>query len=218
MADLRLPGNTHRHAIIGRTGSGKTQAGSWFLSHAPFDKQPYVVFDYKGDDLLNSIPYIKELRLGDVPKKPGLYITHPIPEKDDAVVEKYLWDIWSKEKIGLYFDETYMIPDGPAFKTILTQGRSKRIPVIACTQRPRFITRFLFSEADFYSVFHLNDLPDIKRVEEMLPGSLTDRLPPYHSRYYDVGNDLTFVMKPVPERDTILDRFDERLAPKRVYI
>jgi hypothetical protein len=139
--------------------------------------------------------------------------------KQEVEVEAWLWSIWQREKIGLYFDEAYVLPDKGALQAILTQGRSKHIPAIALTQRPTWISRFVFSEADFYAVFHLQDARDRQIVQAFMPAGTLDARPEnYHSRWYDVGADRVFTMKPVPNAETILDVFDARLAPKRKRI
>jgi len=218
MAAFRFPTNRQRVAVMGRTGSGKTQFAAWLLTQANYDKQPWTIIDYKFDDLLNSVERIVEIGLHETPKNPGLYIIHPRPGQEEDV-EEWLWKVWEKENQGLYFDEGYMIPDKQAFNSILTQGRSKNIPAIILSQRPSWISRFVFSEADFYTVFHLNDKKDRKRVGEFLPpGSVEARLPEYHSRWYDVGNDALFQLKPVPDRDVIAQALHDKLAPKRRMI
>jgi DNA helicase HerA-like ATPase len=218
-----LPGLTQRHTIIGRTGSGKTQMGAWALSHAPFDMQPFVIVDYKRDALLNACPFIPEIGLGDaLPKHPGVYKVHPVAGQDEEV-EAWLWRVHAQEHVGLYIDEGYMLPGGhigsPAFRAILTQGRSKYIPVTVLTQRPSWFTRFAISEADFYTVFHLNSVVDKKIVGNFLPpGALRGNLPEYHSRWYDVARHRLLTIRPVPEADEIVDRLTERLKPKRRVI
>lgn len=220
MADFRFPTYKQRTLIVGRTGSGKTQFGTWLLSHAPFDKQPYIIIDYKHDDLLNGSDRVHELALDDpLPKKPGLYIVHPRPDEEDAV-EAWMWRVWEREKIGLYFDEGYMIdPRSDALRSILTQGRSKRIPVIMLSQRPSQICRFAISEADFYSVFHQNDKNDRKRIEEFTPtGFAHSDMPEYNSKWYDVAKNQVYNLAPVPQGDEILERIETRLTHKRTFI
>ena len=204
---------------MGRTGSGKTQAGAWLLSLAPFHTQPYIIIDFKGDDLLNSIDRAKEIGLHEkLPDEPGVYIAHPNPGDADAL-ERFLFRVWRKERTGLLFDEAYMVPDQEAFQAILTQGRSKEIPAIILTQRPVWISRFVFSEADFYAVFHLNDRRDQKSVAEFTPNTplwdLTSRIPDYHFRWYDVSGDYSTQMQPVPDRDMILETFEKRLSVRK---
>lgn len=217
--EFRFPNETQRTAIIGRTGSGKTQAGTWFLSEAPFDRQPYIVVDYKRDRLIGGIDRAREIGLKDVPKQPGLYVVRPNPADDEAV-ENWLWKIWAHEKIGLYIDEGYMLPMGPkgAFTSILTQGRSKKIPVLCLSQRPVFLSRFVFSEADFFAVFQLNDSEDAKTAQRYIPRdrlNIRDELPDYHFYWFDVAKRGAFHMQPVPRDDAILQRFEDRLKPKR---
>lgn len=218
MSELfRFPSNQQRVAVIGRTGSGKTQFGAWLLSQSGFDKQPYVVIDYKGDELLGSIDRVREIGLKELPKHPGLYTIRPTPSENDAV-EEWLWKAWARERIGLYVDEGYALPDKGAFQAILTQGRSKRIPVICLTQRPTWVSRFVFSEADFYAVFHLNDHRDRLTVQAFTPRErmdLKNRLPDFHSYWYDVGKDRVFQIKPVPDAETIVEAIDARLRPKK---
>lgn len=218
MSEFRLPNNTQRLAIMGRTGSGKTVLGFWALSHANFDRKPWVIIDYKHDKHLNSIPRLEEIDLKDrVPKQAGLYIVHPTPnQKED--IDAFLWKIWEKENTGVFIDEAFVIPDSEGFDAILTQGRSKHIPIIALTQRPKFITKFVFTEADFFAVFHLQWSKDRAHVMEFVPADLREELPKHHSYWHDVGHNSTFVLKPVPDPDSILDRFHSRLVQRRHVI
>lgn len=210
-AKFTLPNRWQQISIMGRNGSGKTQMGAWILSHAAFDKQPYVLLDYKFDSLLNSIPRIKEIDVdAKIPRHPGLYIVHPSPHQITEV-EALLWRIWEKENVGLYIDEAHIVPNKGAFQAILTQGRSKRIPRIVLTQRPAWVNRFTFSEANFYSVFHLNDLQDQKRVQDFVPVDLSQPLPKYNSWWHSVDDYSTFQLRPVQDKDMILDRFDRRM-------
>lgn len=219
---FRLPGISNRIVIVGQTGSGKTQFGLWILSKARFDLIPYVVIDYKGDDLIASSRNIEEIGLNTVPKKPGLYVVRPHPDDNESgAVERWLMKIWAHENVGLFVDEGYMLPQKPSggLTYILTQGRSKHIPVIALSQRPKWLSRFVFSEATFFAVFRLAHTEDYKTVQEYIPKDKVDimaELPDFHSTYYDVEKRAVFRLKPVPDGETIMAAIDERLAtPKR---
>lgn len=202
---------------MGRTGSGKTQAAMWHLSMANFDRMPYVILDFKTDDSINNIEHATHLDgYNDVPKSPGIYVLHPLPSETEQV-EQYLYKLWAKERVGIYCDEGYMLQDNEAFIACLTQGRSKQIPMIVLTQRPAWISRFVFSEADFYQVFALNDSRDRKTIASFVPGNFKDKvkLPNYHSYYYDVAEDNLRVLGPVPEMNEIHEKIESRLDKKR---
>lgn len=213
---LRLPNTTQRVINIGKTGSGKTVAGLWHLSKAHIDLMPWIVIDFKTDRIINSIPRAHYIEFEeDVPKKPGVYIVQPLPNETGVALEEFLWKVWAQGNTGLFVDETYVLGlNNAAFNAILTQGRSRHIPVIANTQRPVWISRFAFSEADFFHVFELNDASDKDRIAEFTPIPVDEFLPAYHSYYYDVAQKSLHKLAPVPNEAEILKSFDTKLKRK----
>lgn len=214
---MRLPNDTQRISIIGKTGSGKTFAAVWHLSQRSFDKMPWIIFDFKMDALLNKLGATEISIKDSPPKKAGLYIVHPLPDETEEV-EEFLWKIWRKEKTGVYIDEGYMVSNSSAFRALLTQGRSKKIPMIILSQRPVWLSRFVFSEADFFQVFWLNDARDRKTVQAFLPVDISKRLEDFNSFYYDVNRDQVNILLPVPKENKLLDVFEERLTTKKVMV
>ena len=211
---IRFPNNQQRLVVIGRTGSGKTTGAAWHLAQRDFVRFRWIIFDFKRDALLNSIG-AEPIKLGEMPKKSGLYIVQPAPN-DQEGVEKYLWDIWAKENTGVFIDEGYMIGNNSeALRALLTQGRSKRIPMIVLTQRPSWITRFVFSEADFIQVFRLSDREDRKTVFRYVPVSPDIIVPEYQSIYFDVAKDRAVILTPAPVDEVIIARFAEKLENTR---
>lgn len=211
------PNDRQRTAVIGKTGSGKTQGAAWLLANRSYDRRPWIIFDFKRDELLNDIPGARHIGLDDkLPKHPGIYLVHPHPSEQEDV-DAMLSGIWDREGIGVFVDEGYMIPDrSDAFQALLTQGRSKRIPMIVLTQRPAWITRFAFSEADYIQLYQLTDTRDIKVVKQFMPMPIERRLPgPYYSWWYDATRDYKAILQPVPDRNTILDTFHAKLVPRR---
>jgi DNA helicase HerA-like ATPase len=214
---FELPRPDQRVLILGSTGSGKTTMGASLLSGAPFDAMPYVMIDYKRDDLLGSIERREQIDFGDIPKHPGLYHLKPNPVVDDEKMEDWLYRVWHRRNIGLYVDEALRLPTKKtgAFESILTQGRSLRIPVVSLSQRPVDLTRYAFSEANHVVVFRLTDIRDRKKVGEYVPIEQDYKLKKYHSMWYNVDSDKTFAMKPSPDKDQILQTFHDRLKPKK---
>jgi hypothetical protein len=212
---MRLPDSTQRLAIVGATGSGKTQAAIWHLSMRDYTSMPWVIYNWKGDKSIDEIPGAIFIGLDEMPKRPGIYVVHPLPN-DNEEVEQHMWEVWSRENIGVYVDEGYMVGNNnPAFRALLTQGRSKRIPVITLSQRPVWMDRFVFSESEFFQVFRLQHRKDRRSVEEFVPANLDRRLNDYWSYYYDVGRDEVKILRPVPDMEQIHKTFDARLSRMR---
>lgn len=213
---IRLPGPTDRLAIVGRTGSGKTQAALWHLSHVDFDRRPWVIIDYKNDDLINSIDRAQLIDYKVVPDKPGIYILKVLPRENDQISD-WFRRVWEQEDIGVYVDEGYMVdPRDEWFEACLTQGRSKHIQMIVLSQRPVWLSRFVFSEASFFQVFDLTHAKDMDKVREYIRDDerfqLEKPLADYHSFYYDVGKRRLETFGPVPDADKMLAAIDGRLA------
>lgn len=199
--------------MYGKTGSGKTVAGLWHLSKRSWDRRPWLLFDFKGDEHISRLPHTRDLAVGAaVPNEAGLYIIRPVPESDDDAVEATMWNVWERGRTGVFIDEGYMVSQrNKAFKALLTQGRSKQVPMITLSQRPVWLSRFAISEADFHQVFFLSDEGDRETVQRFIPHEISDRrIPRYHSYYYDVGNDELTGLKPVPPLESILGTFEQR--------
>lgn len=218
MTAFRFPKSDQRVAVVGHTGSGKTLMAAWLLSHSNIASRPWVVIDYKKDKFLNSLRNIRELSLrGDVPRKAGLYIAHPLPTDQDQV-EDFLWKVWQRGKTGVYVDEGHMLPNKKAFQALLTQGRSKQIPMIVLTQRPVWTSRFVFSEADHVSAFHVQFPDDRRFMAGLMNSDIDERLPEYHSRWHDVANATTFRLHPVPPPDMLKENISSLLRPNTWWL
>ena len=225
---MEFPNDSHRHAIFGRTGTGKTVFGLWCLSQRSYDKIPWIIIDFKRDKVIRRLPQLEEVRVDQSPPKHrGLYVVRPSPaDVDEGLVTQYLYQVWAREGLphssrqgtGIFIDEGYMLnPRDKALRAVLTQGRSKQIPVIALSQRPSWISPFIMSEADFLSVFYLQTPADIDRVQEWLPQQDQDGkepdpylLPEHHSYWYGVSKREFARLAPCPNEDEVMDRFDNR--------
>ena len=221
---IRLPGLAQRTAIVGRTGSGKTRFGTWLLSKMPFDEHPFVIVDHKREGLFDNIDRIRYVDYNKMPKEPGLYLLQPDVRDPwhDERIDMWFNKVLDHENVGLYIDEGYSIrATSRAYRAALTQGRSKRVPIITLSQRPSQISPFVFSEADFLAIFQISREADRKTAQSYAPKdriNLDVPLPPYHSHWYDVANDTVAQLGPVPNDLEILDAIDRKLAPKRKVI
>jgi hypothetical protein len=185
------------------------------LSCQRFDRRPWIILDFKREALFDvvGLPPIQEISLSHrTPTRPGLYLVSPRPGQDDEL-EAFLWRIWERENCGLFVDEASLMPDRDAFRAILQQGRSKRLPVIACTQRPVSVQRPLFSEASYFAVYRMADKRDYKIVEGFVPANLSRPLKNHHWRWYDVSRNQLMTMRPVPPPVRVAERLREKIPP-----
>lgn len=179
--------------------------GAYLLSKQRLDKRPWIVIDFKDEELWDRVkrPAIQDLKLGTMPGKRGLYRVRIDPWQSEDL-EEYLKDIWSHGNIGLFVDEVSLIPQRDAFKAILRQGRSRLIPVIACTQRPVDCDREVFTESNYMACFRLKDIRDYKIVQGMTGTQGAERhLPPHWCWWYDAKENATFPLRPCPPPDSI---------------
>jgi hypothetical protein len=217
---FELPRDDEHTFIVGRNGTGKTQAGAWLLSTTNLQAKPWYILDYKGEALLNSIPRIRQIDFNETPSQPGLYILKSRPDLEDDT-EAWLWRIWENDDRGLFIDEGYMLPEirKGAFSALLTQGRAKRNTVITLSQRPVRVDRTAISEASHVVAFDLNDQRDHKSLEEVIPkGLMSIQVPKFHSRWYSVKKDKFWIMRPVPDADEIVEAINDKLPPLKRWL
>lgn len=222
--EFEPPREDEHLTIVGRNGTGKTQAGFWWLAIRNMALKPWFILDYKGARLLNSVPRARYIGHNEAPSQPGLYVLKSRPDLEEET-EKWLWLLWSKmtagNPSGLFIDEGYMLPEirRGAFDALLTQGREMENPVITLSQRPVRVSRTAFSEASHILAFDLNDRRDHKSLEEIVPsGFMKDEIPEYHSRWYSVKKNKTWIMKPVPDEDQIIEAINDQLPPLKRWL
>ena len=228
MTGFGFPDLDERVAVLGHTGSGKTVGGLFLLSEAGFDKQPFIIFDLKEETLFRKIPKLKWLdwNAREMPDGEGLYIVSLLPnERNYPVINDYLERIWRAGSTGVFVDEGHHMPNSDELKALFITGRSRRIPVIAASQRPVLVPRHMISEADYHMNYHLHDKRDRDIVRAFTPDpnnepiwDTSKKLPRYHWRWYDSKRDRSFISRPVPYPDQILKRINTRLEPFKRFI
>lgn len=219
---LRIPGPENRIAILGSTGSGKSTAGLFHLSRAPFDEMPYTIVDSKREPEIAAIN-AERLSLADrPPTKPGLYVLNirPGDKTEREIIEIYFDRMHQQGNHGLFLDEgysVYPVRSRGALTNIFTQGRSLRLPVIFNSQRPSGVGVEALSEATFYQVFDLWRPDDRKKAQEYLPDVdiVSEPIGLYKSIYRDQPLNVTQRIGPVRPAGDSVAAINRRLAAIR---
>lgn len=175
---------TERVTLVGRTGSGKTFAARTLLAK----RHRLIVIDPK-DDLGTPDWNLeeatergwRELARGQPAR---LRVTAPVGELPDweEYYRRGFMAASPRAPVAIYTDEVYGVVSpgakpGPFFTAVYTRGRTRYCSAWAATQRPTWVPRFLFSEADWLLCFLLTELQDRKRMAEVM-GSLVEQAPP----------------------------------------
>jgi hypothetical protein len=179
-------GRGERAVIIGSTGSGKTQMLLAQLKAYP--DAPIYVMDTKGDAAIQMFmdkqAETKNVQIINSPaeiakfakQKAGPEYAHILPPASELaepeILDGYLEAIYAAGRPCLVcIDEAYQVHNGhragPGLIGLLTRGRSKGMSLICCTQRPAWLSRFVFTESQRFFVYRLQDLRDYKTLREM---------------------------------------------------
>lgn len=201
-----LPGK--RAMVAGRTGSGKSTLACWLLNRSPGH---WLILNPKWTAAFNKMPDSKTIesldlkKIGDSLAKNRFTIVNPKstqsdPDTLDALV---MWLHESYTDVGLCVDELYSIhrngTAGPGLIGWLTRGRELRQSFLGLTQRPAWLSKFLFSESDYIGGMSLALENDRKRMFEITgQPAFLEKLPPRFWLWYDAENDSLRKFGPVP--------------------
>jgi len=197
-----------RAIVAGRTGSGKSSLARWLLVRSVGH---WVIINPKHTKAFDSLPdsnIVEKMESAAIAKSMQDYrftIINPpsnqaTPEHLDALIS---WLHDNYKNIGLVVDELYAIhSNGRAGQGLigwLTRGRELKQSFLGLAQRPSWLSKFLFSEAEYICSMSLSMDDDRKRMYEMT-GRLEfrDKLPPYYWLWYDVSEDELRKMGRVP--------------------
>ncbi len=192
-----------RMSIAGRTGSGKTTLASWMVRRSPGF---WIVLNQKGDAALSRLGPNLSMDTWELALEKGnkFAVIQPEPDKTIDEIDGWIYDLSENwENIGLFVDELYYLTSnsraGPGLTGWLTRGRSRRQSFIGLTQRPVWVSKFVFSESDYLVEMSLALKDDRKRLYEMsgMPQML-EKLPPRYWRCYAQGADDLVTFGPVP--------------------
>ena len=158
-------------SIIGDTGSGKTFLEARLLEL----RDNVVVCRTKPDDI--KFEGYKTVRSAKAMDVAGKYLLTPKYERQSIEIADALTRAWEQGSWSVSIDEAYycvtMLKLEAYINRLMTQGRSKRITVIAGMQRPAWISRFVLSQSTHVFLF-ATEGRDTKTIAQ----ALTSRLLP----------------------------------------
>jgi len=190
-----------RLLVTGRTGSGKSYLARKIFEASP---TPRLLIDPKdGETTAYAVTFSDPSRLPDSP------VARFVPRDplDLDAYDRLYGSVFVSGPRTVWLDEArYAAPANgipPNVGRVVTQGRSKGIGHIACTQRPVWFAPELLSEAEHVITFatsHPRDLDTISGVLSMAPrrfGSLLGELSTHGFTWYDVRLQTLTLCPPV---------------------
>jgi len=218
-----------RHAVIvGQNGSGKSQ----MLIHLALENsQKRIILDTKKDDDFlhlakgkqvtvtanNYREFLKHL------KKPLFDYLIVRPEKfelaDPRALDNYLSVIAELKNYSTFIDEAYPFHSNggrcyQGMTAILTRGRSAGLSLITCTQRPAWVSNFIYSESSIFFIFRLIQEKDRKKIAEFIPYNreMPER---YYFYYHDINGEnrsdlcepIKVFKRPITKKKNVINLF-----------
>ncbi len=164
-----------RIAISGSTGTGKTTLALDYLQSSSLH---WIIFNPKWTRIYERLKgHSKLTRIDRTHIERSLrkfqYTILNFSDVWDWYAQDQLlsWIINKYENIGICIDELYTIHNnsraGIGLNGLITRGRELGQSFIGCTQRPVYVSKFVFSEADVIVEFHLLLEDDRKVIYKM---------------------------------------------------
>lgn len=175
-------------SIVGPTGSGKSNFQTYVLnkrcevrgSHA------IIIATKPADSTLRKTGWPIIRKYPPEYGKHERYILWPKSSRDPyqskleaaKTIHQCLTDIWvDGSNCIVAFDEIAYVEQELHLKTLIErywrEGRSLGITIVATTQRPRNVTRYMWSEPTWLVAFRPDDEDEAKRVAEIIGGRRT---------------------------------------------
>jgi hypothetical protein len=198
-----------RALIAGRTGSGKTTLGAWFLARS---RQHWVVLNPKHTKLYRQLPYSivhssfdSKLIIRDTRRYKFVVLDLTGAEAESDYMDGIIgWLHGALNNIGICADELYTLHygngrAGPGLLGWLTRGREKQQSFIGLTQRPAWISQFLYTESDLICEMDLTLEEDRDKMYKATGDRhFLERVTAYRWLCYDVLAASTTLYAPVP--------------------
>lgn len=198
-----------RAVLAGRTGSGKTTVANWLIKRSDYH---WLIINPKWTAGYKNLPdsnIIRGINIKKIEKSLAEYqytIINPdgaenTPETLDALIDYFHS---SYEGIGFLIDELYSLHKngraGAGMVGLLTRGRELKQSFLGLTQRPSWLSAFVFSESDYIGAMSLTMKKDRQKMYENTGNEyfLSIDLEPREWLWYDVAGDELVLYGAVP--------------------
>ncbi len=208
---MALPsiGVGRRVTVAGRTGSGKSTLGCWLLMQP--NPLHWIILNPKWTAAYKGLPDANVIEGINVPKIEKSLVNHkftivnPIGAENNHTSLDWLIGHFHENfsNLGICADELYSLHNaarpGPGLTGLLTRRRELRQSFLGLTQRPAWVSQFVFSEADYIAEMDLTLAKDRKTLAEITgQPAMLERLERHRWLWYDVGADRLHYYAPVP--------------------
>lgn len=209
MTQKFIPPGKHA-AIVGQNGSGKSQQLINLVRNNP---QRVVVLDTKLDDDFLYIARRDEVLIVANSYKDMIAAINDgefdvlivRPENHELAsheaLDNYLKALSQCRNLSIFIDEAYQFHNSgralSGYVSILTRGRSRKLSLIVCTQRPSWVSTFTFSEAKYFFIYHLNMSQDHKKLREYIDLPDFDKLGKFQYFFYCTDSKNVLRCEPV---------------------
>lgn len=172
-------------AIVGPTGSGKSMFQT-YVAKARAELRgtnAFIICTKPADSTLTKMgwPIVRKWP-PEFGKHENFILWPPSPKDEDEahriqrdMIREALTSIWHKNAhIMVIFDEIAYLEDELGLKLLVRrfwrESRSLGITMVACTQRPTYVSRYMWSEPSWIVAFAPNDEDEMPRVAQVLGG------------------------------------------------
>lgn len=183
-----------RAVVAGRSGSGKSTLAKWLLLNSPGH---WVIINPKWTRAYDTLPGVVKIKGFNMPKiddaiyKNRFVVVDPTQAQASMeVMDAFIQHIHdSTMNMGVVVDELYTIHNngkaGDGLISLLTRGRELKQSFLGLTQRPVWVSPFVFSESNYICEMSLNLLSDRKRMYEFIGHEKAEeKLPPHEWLWY----------------------------------
>lgn len=197
-----------RLVVAGRSGSGKTTLAAFFLNRS---RQHWLILNPKHTKGYAELSQAKVLHKFDaaavsasLAKNKYTVLNLSSVQATDEYMDWIIdWLHNNFSNVGLCADELYTLHSngrpGPGLVGWLTRGRELQQSFIGLTQRPAWVSKFVFSEANYIVGMDLTLPEDRKRMRDNTGfNGFQNRLPAHQWRWYDVERDADTLWGAVP--------------------